>query len=236
MNKKGIFIAFYAVLFVLLVLYAIFTLASSDNNLNRSKSIGYLQNDVYYLYSNADSKEFYLNIKLDYALSKAIRDFTEFDWFYDGNIDANVFNRDLSNEFVSLILNNLNEQGLDVIITDNKIKLEATDSYNVKNEKYSLNYHQKILLERDLKFNLDRLIEFKKELVNKYSCLKESQDNEAMKCLDNKGLTIEVKKEGNLIEFKIIGDEEIYTLENNNLKKVRPVFTFTLDLNKASTF
>src|SRR3989344_2997941 len=193
MNKKGIFIAMYAMLFIFVVFYAIFTMASSSNNLNLSKSIGYLQKDVYNTYNNADNYELYLNLKSDYAVDKSILEFTNIAWFYQNELDVTKFNIDLKSNFISIFKEKLAEPDLSIDIIDNKILIKSKKSYNLKHNNYNINYNQNVSATKDLTFQLDKFILLKEEIADKISCLNQAKDSiEANFCINNQGLNLKI--------------------------------------------
>ena len=235
MSKKGIFLPTYSIFLLLMVMYAIYVMYSPDNNLNSSRDIGYLQNDIYNLYGLADTDKFYLTNKINLSSDKSISEFSSFEWFYDKGNDINDFNKDLEKEFIAILSKNLNVNA-DIEILNDKIMINKEETYKLKSKEHEIEYKTNITIINDLKFPISKFILLKESITSNVQCLKNAETGKLDSCINKQGLDVKAEKTGSIIAFTILGDKETYTLENNNLKKAKPVFKFELDMDKASSF
>lgn len=243
MYKKGIFLPLFAVCVLIIVIYTLYTFAIEKNPITNVMNLGELQNNLIQSYYDSEKDQFYLKSLSDYMIDKSIKDFENIPWFPEVGGSTN-FNVDLKKQFIKIFKDNLNARSNlkfdedDFEIENNFIGYNKRPLvYNKKGDNYNYTYIIKPTLQQEINMDLNKFILLKQEIKNGVSCLNDAKDNsELVKCISNPDLNLELNKVGSLVSFKIINDKEIYILEDNKIKKVKPVFKFSLDLLKPSTF
>lgn len=229
---------YFSLCVLLIMLVTVYKFSFGEDTIIDVKNVGELQNNLVGYYSKGEEDLSYINKLIEYVLIDTTKDFHNIEWFVEGK-DIN-----LKEEFLILFKDKFNNRS-SFVFDSNDFKIDKNILifnssknliYHKQGDNYEINYEVKPKFEKEIPFDLDKFVLLREEIKNKRDCLEKSSSNDLKSCINNMGLDLSVNKIEDVVEFTLIGDKEIYILEDNKLKKDKPIFKFSLDLSIPGTF